>query len=247
LKAFIKSYLIFWQTGTDTVEGNRVKVYYNAHQCPYVAIIDPRTGEEMQGYRSIFPFTAEQFLAVLEKFIAENGMTPEKDEVEEEEEAAASTSNHTTTSTNTSKKRPNERDDNDAPSTSKAKKSATITEISGAKKSVVNLTEEEQLELALKQSLQETCFRDNKSSSQSPPPELSSDSSDFEEPAEADENVNDESVKKFMEPAKINDSSVCDEVLDENGKTFAVDSTLTRLEQHCIISLFCYLQARKHG
>ncbi|KAJ6641241.1 UBX domain-containing protein 7 [Pseudolycoriella hygida] len=85
LRAIIKQYFVFWQVAVDNTEGMRFQVFYSAQVLPYICILDPRTGEEKIGY-SGFNKTSKEFERELLAFIsktpypnAEEGDVPSVD------------------------------------------------------------------------------------------------------------------------------------------------------------------------
>jgi hypothetical protein len=57
VKSIISEHFIFWQTYHDNNEGQRFMQFYNVTDFPYVAILDPRTGEKMRQWTTIDPVT----------------------------------------------------------------------------------------------------------------------------------------------------------------------------------------------
>ncbi|XP_054167224.1 UBX domain-containing protein 7-like [Oppia nitens] len=55
VKDIITEHFIFWQTYHDSSEGQRFMQFYKVKNFPYVAIIDPRTGEELRSWTAIEP------------------------------------------------------------------------------------------------------------------------------------------------------------------------------------------------
>ncbi|XP_062575979.1 UBX domain-containing protein 7-like [Saccostrea cucullata] len=47
VKAILKDHFVFWQVYHDSEEGVKFKQFYKVEEYPYVAIIDPRTGENI--------------------------------------------------------------------------------------------------------------------------------------------------------------------------------------------------------
>lgn len=66
----------FFQTSVDCIEGNKIRSFYKVEDFPYVAIIDPRTGEEQKSYRGPFQLTVEEFCKEIYTFLHDN-FTPD--------------------------------------------------------------------------------------------------------------------------------------------------------------------------
>lgn len=61
------------------------KSFYAATQLPYVCILDPRTGEEKRNYKgtsdeNAFKFTASEFLAELRSYLDEHNVSPSRED-----------------------------------------------------------------------------------------------------------------------------------------------------------------------
>ncbi|XP_037043323.1 UBX domain-containing protein 7 [Bradysia coprophila] len=69
LRSIIKQYFVLWQVAVDNPEGMRFQVFYSAQVLPYVCILDPRTGEQKVGYNG-FNKTSKEFQRDLLKFIS---------------------------------------------------------------------------------------------------------------------------------------------------------------------------------
>lgn len=52
-KAIIKEHFVFWQVYHDTEEGKKFCQFYKVNQWPFVAIVDPRTGENMSTWNKL--------------------------------------------------------------------------------------------------------------------------------------------------------------------------------------------------
>ncbi|CAG2169931.1 unnamed protein product [Oppiella nova] len=55
VKSIVSEHFIFWQTYHDNSEGQRFMQFYNVVDFPYVAILDPRTGEKLRQWTTIDP------------------------------------------------------------------------------------------------------------------------------------------------------------------------------------------------
>jgi hypothetical protein len=53
IKTVIKEHFIFWQVYLDSAEGQRYAAFYSVSDWPYVAVIDPRTGESLRVWNKI--------------------------------------------------------------------------------------------------------------------------------------------------------------------------------------------------
>lgn len=79
LKHVIRSFFVFWQISVDNVEGNRFKTFYNVEQSPYVCLIDPRTGEHKLEIKNL-EMKPDSFLKNFYMFLKENGPYPNSSE-----------------------------------------------------------------------------------------------------------------------------------------------------------------------
>lgn len=118
---------MYFQTSVDCVEGNKIRSFYNVKDYPYIAILDPRTGEEQISYKGFFKYTPDGFSKEMLAFLHDNytpdyidtGKTPTK---------------YTQDSQGTSSDR-----------------SSAVCDL----QNIISLTEEEQLEIAIKKSMEE--------------------------------------------------------------------------------------------
>jgi hypothetical protein len=53
VKTIVGEHFIFWQVYRDSSEGQRYMQFYPFHRFPYVAILDPRTGENLRSWSNI--------------------------------------------------------------------------------------------------------------------------------------------------------------------------------------------------
>ncbi|XP_016995937.2 UBX domain-containing protein 7 [Drosophila takahashii] len=136
LKKLIRRQFTFWQVDNDTSEGRRFVAFYHCATLPYLCVIDPRTGEEV--WRSVEP-KLENILPDLRQFLKEH-----RDFIQED---APSTSKRSATCI----------DDDEEEADPEASCSSTASSKGTPKKraKVLELTEEEQLELAIKNSISE--------------------------------------------------------------------------------------------
>ncbi|XP_060580211.1 UBX domain-containing protein 7-like isoform X2 [Ruditapes philippinarum] len=72
VKALIKDNFIFWQVYHDSVEGQKYRQFYKVDSWPYVAILDPQTGENMITWSKIEPLT---FCDLVSEFLTQNPAT----------------------------------------------------------------------------------------------------------------------------------------------------------------------------
>lgn len=71
LKKFLSNHLIFWQTSNKTTDGAKFKTFYKVHSEPYIGMIDPRTGEEVETFPTSDVDPAK-FLSSLKSFLTQN-------------------------------------------------------------------------------------------------------------------------------------------------------------------------------
>lgn len=132
LKKLVRRQFTFWQVDNDTSEGRRFVAFYRCATLPYLCVIDPRTGEEV--WRSPQP-NQENVLPDLRQFLKEH-----RDFIEED-------------APSTSKRGAIQIDDSQDGDTEASCSSTASTPKKRAK--LLELTEEEQLELAIKNSMNE--------------------------------------------------------------------------------------------
>jgi hypothetical protein len=48
VSAVVDAFFVFWQVDKATAEGTRFNSLYHVHDYPYIAVIDPRTGENVK-------------------------------------------------------------------------------------------------------------------------------------------------------------------------------------------------------
>ncbi|XP_058060240.1 UBX domain-containing protein 7 [Anopheles bellator] len=87
LKEFMRRHLVFWQQSNKTNDGAKFKTFYKVRSEPYLAMIDPRTGEEVRTF-STTDLTPVRFLETLKAFLVEN-KSPHGEEVNVSQELAA--------------------------------------------------------------------------------------------------------------------------------------------------------------
>lgn len=71
LQEIMQVYFIFWQVTSDSVQGQRFIGLYNVNTYPYIAVLDPRTGENVKSWQGKF-MNAEKLCDELQKFIDKN-------------------------------------------------------------------------------------------------------------------------------------------------------------------------------
>ncbi|EDW88406.1 UBX domain-containing protein 7 [Drosophila yakuba] len=135
LKKLIRRQFTFWQVDNDTSEGRRFVAFYHCATLPYLCVIDPRTGEEV--WRSAEP-KLENILPDLRQFLKEH-----RDFIQED---APSTSKRSATYID---------DDDDIDPEASCSSTASSKGTPKKRAKVLELTEEEQLELAIKNSINE--------------------------------------------------------------------------------------------
>jgi hypothetical protein len=69
VKDIITQHFVFWQVYQDTTEGQRYMQFYNVSEFPYVAILDPRTGEKLRSWTTIDSVT---FCDLVTEFLMEH-------------------------------------------------------------------------------------------------------------------------------------------------------------------------------
>nr|XP_022299860.1 UBX domain-containing protein 7-like isoform X2 [Crassostrea virginica] len=70
VKAVVKDHFVFWQVYHDSEEGGKFKQFYKVDVYPYIAIIDPRTGENMVTWNR--ELDAMTFCDLVTQFLAEH-------------------------------------------------------------------------------------------------------------------------------------------------------------------------------
>lgn len=78
LKDFLRNNLIFWQTSNKTTDGAKFKTFYKVTNEPYIGMIDPRTGEEVEKFAAT-DADPVKFLSTLKAFMMENKSPHGKD------------------------------------------------------------------------------------------------------------------------------------------------------------------------
>ncbi|XP_034669342.1 UBX domain-containing protein 7 [Drosophila subobscura] len=139
LKKLVRRQFTFWQVDNDTSEGRRFVAFYHCAKLPYLCIIDPRTGEEV--WRSPEP-TQENVLPDLRQFLREHRDFTHEDAPSTSSKRAAT----------------NIEDDDIEDVDLDAEASCSSASSRGTPKKrakLLELTEEEQLELAIKNSMNE--------------------------------------------------------------------------------------------
>ncbi|KAM8717544.1 hypothetical protein ACLKA7_004268 [Drosophila subpalustris] len=132
LKQLVRRQFVLWQVDNDSSDGRRFVAFYHCAKLPYLCVIDPRTGEEV--WRSPEP-NQQNVLPDLRQFLRDH-----RDFSLEE----ASTSKRAAIQID---------DDDDLEDSASCSSSTAGTPKKRAK--LLELTEEEQLELAIKNSMNE--------------------------------------------------------------------------------------------
>ncbi|XP_017063326.1 UBX domain-containing protein 7 [Drosophila eugracilis] len=135
LKKLIRRQFTFWQVDNDTSEGRRFVAFYHCVTLPYLCVIDPRTGEEV--WRSAEP-KLENILPDLRQFLKEH-----RDFIQDD---APGTSKRSATYID---------DDDDADPEASCSSTASSKGTPKKRAKLLELTEEEQIELAIKNSINE--------------------------------------------------------------------------------------------
>lgn len=147
LKRVVLKHFVLWQVSVDNPEGLRFKTFYHCHDIPYVCIIDPRTGEEKHACTE--KETASVFRNELVDYLVKNSYSLDPS-VEDE---SSSNSCHPEPSTSSSSSTASSYS-----SASRKRRNSTgpTSSTSSKKHHTSEMTEEDQLALAIKNSLQET-------------------------------------------------------------------------------------------
>ncbi|KAL3201429.1 hypothetical protein MRX96_012476 [Rhipicephalus microplus] len=69
IKSIISEHFVFWQVYQDSEEGQRYVLFYKVVDYPYVAILDPRTGEKVLSWNQV---DAVKFCDAVTEFLAEH-------------------------------------------------------------------------------------------------------------------------------------------------------------------------------
>ncbi|CAD7093922.1 unnamed protein product [Hermetia illucens] len=69
LKELVQKHFVLWQVSVDNAEGLRFKTFYKVDTIPYICIIDPRTGENKQAFDVV---TSQTFTADLSEYLETN-------------------------------------------------------------------------------------------------------------------------------------------------------------------------------
>lgn len=162
LKNIIRKYFIFWQISVENMEGTRFKTFYNVENCPYICIIDPRTGEHKIEIKNI-QMKPDNFMSDFYVFLRENGPFPNSQDAQKlnefyEIDFEDTRGNHISIDTNGitwSNASGPQASSSQQPSTSTSNNLSTSTKPPENDMLLEKLTEEEQIELAIKKSLSE--------------------------------------------------------------------------------------------
>lgn len=132
LKQLVRRQFVLWQVDDDSSEGRRFVAFYHCAKLPYLCVIDPRTGEEVwrspePNQQNVLP-DLRQFLRDHRDFSLEEASTSKRAAIEIE-------------------------DDDDLEDTASCSSSTAGTPKKRAK--LLELSEEEQLALAIKNSMNE--------------------------------------------------------------------------------------------
>lgn len=69
IKSIINEHFVFWQVYQDSDEGHRYVLFYKVDSYPYVAILDPRTGEKVLSWNQV---DAMKFCDAVTEFLTEH-------------------------------------------------------------------------------------------------------------------------------------------------------------------------------
>ncbi|CAD6999758.1 unnamed protein product [Ceratitis capitata] len=174
VRQVIKRKFLLWQIDTDTPEGRRFVTFYHCANLPYVCVVDPRTGEEM--WKCIDP-KESNVLSGLRDFISEH-----KEFSDDGADDSPSTSKRTITVSD---------DEQEVEGAAEKKKRLRL----------LDLTEEEQINLAIKNSMQESGCTNGKRKSASNIGE--DDDGDDSSELESLEEFGDDDSKSAYEKTKI--------------------------------------------
>jgi hypothetical protein len=72
VKEIIKANFVFLQVYFDTVDGKKLIHYYNISTYPFIAILDPRTGEKVANFTNVSKMDQCMFCEKVTNFLAEN-------------------------------------------------------------------------------------------------------------------------------------------------------------------------------
>ncbi|XP_017460730.1 PREDICTED: UBX domain-containing protein 7-like [Rhagoletis zephyria] len=136
VRQVIKRRFLLWQIDADTSEGRRFVTFYHCANLPYVCVVDPRTGEEM--WKCNDP-KESNVLSGLREYISEH-----KEFSDDATDDSPSTSKRTITLSD---------DEQEAENSAEKKKRLKL----------LDLTEEEQINLAIRNSMRESSSTNGKS------------------------------------------------------------------------------------
>ncbi|XP_053957354.1 UBX domain-containing protein 7 [Anastrepha ludens] len=161
----IKRRFLLWQIDADTSEGRRFATFYHCDNLPYVCVVDPRTGEEV--WKCIDP-KESNVLSGLREFISEH-----KEFLDDGTDDSPSTSKRTITVSD---------DEQEVEGSSEKKKRLKL----------LDLTEEEQINLAIRNSMRENGSTNGKSKRKNTSNNIDSDGYN-----DADDSSEFESIEEF--------------------------------------------------
>lgn len=80
VKNLINKHFVFWQVYSDSIDGERYMQFYNPIEFPYIAVIDPRTGEKLVVWHDVDATTLFELVdAFLKEFNSPNGASTDVD------------------------------------------------------------------------------------------------------------------------------------------------------------------------
>lgn len=98
IKEIIKDHFLLWQVLSNTSDGKRYIDFYNVNEYPYLAVVDPRTGECIKSYNQL---TVDSLLTSLNDMLSANpspDSTSDSPRVEESHCEPSSSAKRTTRS-----------------------------------------------------------------------------------------------------------------------------------------------------
>lgn len=74
VKSLVTKHFVFWQVYSDSLDGERYMQFYKPTEFPYVAVIDPRTGEKLVEWHHVDASSINQLVDVfLKEYASPNG------------------------------------------------------------------------------------------------------------------------------------------------------------------------------
>lgn len=80
VKSLVDKHFVFWQVYSDSLDGERYMQFYKPVEFPYVAVIDPRTGEQLVVWHHVDAVTLNELVdAFLKEYNSPNGTSTDVD------------------------------------------------------------------------------------------------------------------------------------------------------------------------